>query len=111
MMSEGDALATQLLGQIEEGLPSSPRTEETRRAARVAVGRHLARLEIEIGPLLARKILQVGRITAVIYSLHTHMQGGKPKGLRSVATSKVELSPDIGKLEYVGNFVPEDAEC
>lgn len=28
-------------------------------------------------------------------------------GLRSVATSEVELSPGIGKLEFVGNFVPE----
>ena len=28
-------------------------------------------------------------------------------GLRSVATAEVELSPGIGKLEFVGNFVPE----
>ena len=86
VVPEGDALATQLLGQIEEGFSSGPRTEEAGSAARVAVGRHLARLEIEIGPLLARKVFQITGIGAVINTLHTHMQGRKAEGLCGVPT-------------------------
>ena len=86
VVTEGDALATELLGQGEEGLSARPRTEETGSAACIAVRGHLAALEVEIGTLFVGKVFEIARIGAVINTLHTHMQGRKAEGLCGVPT-------------------------